>query len=363
MAIPGSVSKSRWIAAAALVVLVIAAGAGWLLFGHAAKPPQAAAAPPPAPAVGVRLGGHEGRQPVLRVRRPHQGHRTRSSCGPASRASSRRCCSAKARTSRRATCSTRSRRCSSRRRSTRPRPISPSAEAERRPMPSSNTTAASSWSKRQFSPQSQVDQNKAALDTAAGRVMQAQGRADAGPGQPRLHRHPRADRRPHRPHRLHGRQSRQSGERRARDHRQPGSDLRAVPGERARPRDHPRSAAQGGAAAWPRSTSASACPTARNIRSAASGTSPIRRSTSRPTRLIMRATIPNPERTADRRPVRDGRHPRAPGSAAAGRAAGGAAGRPVRLLRAGRRRPAQGRAARACRPARNAAPTSSSPRA
>jgi membrane fusion protein, multidrug efflux system len=60
MAIPGSVSKPRWIAAAALVVLVLAAGAGWLLFGNAAKPPQAAAAQPPAPAVGVRLAAMKG---------------------------------------------------------------------------------------------------------------------------------------------------------------------------------------------------------------------------------------------------------------------------------------------------------------
>ena len=60
MAIPGSVPKSRWIAGAALVVLVIAAGAGWLLFGTSAKPPQAAAAQPPAPAVGVRLAAMKG---------------------------------------------------------------------------------------------------------------------------------------------------------------------------------------------------------------------------------------------------------------------------------------------------------------
>ena len=60
MAIPGSVSKSRWIAAAALVVLVIAAGAGWWLFGTSARPPQAAAAQPPAPAVGVRLAAMKG---------------------------------------------------------------------------------------------------------------------------------------------------------------------------------------------------------------------------------------------------------------------------------------------------------------
>ena len=60
MAISGSVLKSRWIAGAALVVLVIAAGAGWLFFGHAAKAPQSAAAPPPAPAVGVRLATMKG---------------------------------------------------------------------------------------------------------------------------------------------------------------------------------------------------------------------------------------------------------------------------------------------------------------
>lgn len=60
MAVPGSVSKSRWIAGAALVVLVIAAGAGWLFFSHAAKAPQAAAAPPPAPAVGVRVATMKG---------------------------------------------------------------------------------------------------------------------------------------------------------------------------------------------------------------------------------------------------------------------------------------------------------------
>ncbi|HLM15927.1 MAG TPA: efflux RND transporter periplasmic adaptor subunit [Reyranella sp.] len=60
MAIPGSVSRSRWIAGAALVVLVIAAGAGWLLFGTSAKPPPAAAAQPPAPAVGVRLATMKG---------------------------------------------------------------------------------------------------------------------------------------------------------------------------------------------------------------------------------------------------------------------------------------------------------------
>jgi membrane fusion protein (multidrug efflux system) len=60
MAIPGSGYKSRWIAGAALLVLLIVAGAGWLFFGPAAKAPQAAAAPPPAPAVGVRLATMKG---------------------------------------------------------------------------------------------------------------------------------------------------------------------------------------------------------------------------------------------------------------------------------------------------------------
>ena len=69
---------------------------------------------------------------------------------------------------------------------------------------------------------------------------------------------------------------------------------------------------------------------------------------------------PQSRPAADRRPVRHGRHPRAPGSAAAGGAAGGAAGRPVRLLRAGRRRPAQGRAAARADRSAAQAPTSSS---
>lgn len=59
MAIRAAVSRSRWIAGA-VAVLVIAASAGWLVFGNAAKPPPAAAAQPPAPAVGVRLAAMKG---------------------------------------------------------------------------------------------------------------------------------------------------------------------------------------------------------------------------------------------------------------------------------------------------------------
>lgn len=55
MANSPAVLKFRWIAVAGVVVLVLAAGVGWFVFGHQAKAPQtAAAAPPPAPAVGVR---------------------------------------------------------------------------------------------------------------------------------------------------------------------------------------------------------------------------------------------------------------------------------------------------------------------
>ncbi len=59
MAIRAAVSKSRWFAGA-VVALVIAAGVAWLVFGNAAKPPPAAAAQPPAPAVGVRLAAMKG---------------------------------------------------------------------------------------------------------------------------------------------------------------------------------------------------------------------------------------------------------------------------------------------------------------
>lgn len=51
----------RWIAAAAVIVLAVAAGAGWFLFGVPAIAPQAAAPPSaPAPAVGVRLAAMKG---------------------------------------------------------------------------------------------------------------------------------------------------------------------------------------------------------------------------------------------------------------------------------------------------------------
>ncbi|MBI2736722.1 MAG: efflux RND transporter periplasmic adaptor subunit [Rhodospirillales bacterium] len=61
MASSHAVPKSRWIAIVAVVVLVVVAGGGWYLFGHnLSKAPAAAAPPPPAPAVGVRLAAMKG---------------------------------------------------------------------------------------------------------------------------------------------------------------------------------------------------------------------------------------------------------------------------------------------------------------
>jgi membrane fusion protein (multidrug efflux system) len=54
MATSRAVPKSRWIAIAGVIVLVIAAGAGWFLFSHQSKAPPPVAAQAPAPAVGVR---------------------------------------------------------------------------------------------------------------------------------------------------------------------------------------------------------------------------------------------------------------------------------------------------------------------
>ena len=67
-------------------------------------------------------------------------------------------------------------------------------------------------------------------------------RAREGEAAAQLHGHPRPDRRPHRPRADLGRQLRSAASRCARHHRQPGSDLRQLPGHPARDPRHSQSA-------------------------------------------------------------------------------------------------------------------------
>ena len=178
-----------------------------------------------------------------------------------------------------------------------------------------------------------------AATRAAAKVMQSKAALTPGRGQSRLYRHPLADRRPHRPHRLHPRQSGQSGERRAGDHRQPGSDLRAVSRSACASsrRSARRDARKDGGLAKIEILRAAGqrpgLPASRRLE--------LHRPAGRPAdrHADHAGHHPQPRAAADRRPVRHRDHPRAQGGAAAGRAAGRAADRPVRLLRAGRRRP------------------------
>ena len=147
----------------------------------------------------------------------------------------------------------------------------------------------------QFRPQALVDQNKAALDTARAKVLQMQAALTQAQVNLDYTDIRCADRRPHRPHRLHARQSRQSGERRVGDDRQPGPDLRAVSGQRARSRDHPRSAPEGGRR--PRQDRDRGPPLERREypqRGVWNLTDP--QVDQQTDTLIMRGTIPNPER-------------------------------------------------------------------
>ena len=171
MAIPGSVSRSRWIAAAALVVLLIAAGAGWLFFGNTAKAPQAAAAQPPAPAVGVRLATMKGVSQsfefVGRVKAIEKVDLRARVEGFLEKVLFREGQDVKAgellyqieKVQFQAALD--------------------QAKANLAVAEAALTNAKLEYErslelvKRNFTPQSQVDQNKAALDTAAGRVMQA----------------------------------------------------------------------------------------------------------------------------------------------------------------------------------------------
>jgi membrane fusion protein (multidrug efflux system) len=170
MAIPGSVSKSRWIAGAAVVVLVLAAGAGWLLFGLAAKPPPAAAAQPPAPAVGVRVATMKGVSQsfefVGRIKATDKVEIRARVEGFLQKVLFKEGQDVKAgdllyqieKVQFQAAVD-----------QAKANIAVAEAELTRAKL---EYDRALDLSKRQFSPQSQVDQNKAALDTAAGRLMQ-----------------------------------------------------------------------------------------------------------------------------------------------------------------------------------------------
>jgi membrane fusion protein (multidrug efflux system) len=170
MAIPGSVSKSRWVAGAAVVVLVIAAGAGWLFFGHAAKAPQAAAAPPPAPAVGVRVATMKGVSQsfefVGRIKATDKVEIRARVEGFLQKVLFKEGQDVKAgdllyqieKVQFQAAVD-----------QAKANIVVAEAELTRAKLEYDRQL---DLSKRQFSPQSQVDQNKAALDTAAGRLMQ-----------------------------------------------------------------------------------------------------------------------------------------------------------------------------------------------
>ncbi len=77
--------------------------------------------------------------------------------------------------------------------------------------------------------------------TEAQAPARAEGRARAGRAQSRLYRDQGADRRPDRPRQHQVRQPRPPGQRHAGDDRQPGSDLRHLPGHAARTARAPRS--------------------------------------------------------------------------------------------------------------------------
>jgi membrane fusion protein (multidrug efflux system) len=170
MAIPRLVSKSRWIAAAAVAVLVIAAGAGWLFFGHAAKAPQAAAAPPPAPAVGVRVATMKGVSQsfefVGRVKAIEKVELRARVEGFLEKVLFREGQDVKA-----GELLYQIEKVQFQSAVDQAKANIAVAEAEMT-RAKLEYERALELSKRQFSPQSQVDQNKAALDTAAGKLLQ-----------------------------------------------------------------------------------------------------------------------------------------------------------------------------------------------
>ncbi len=140
----------------------------------------------------------------------------------------------------------------------------------------------SQLSKKQYSPQSQVDADKAALDTAVGRIMQM--RAALRQAEVNLDytdiRAPIDGKIGRTAYTMGNLVNPASGVLATIVSQDPIYVLFPVS---VRDLETIRETRASATAAWPRSTSASSCPTARTMRTVACGTSPIRRSTSRPT--------------------------------------------------------------------------------
>jgi membrane fusion protein (multidrug efflux system) len=165
-----AVLKSRWIAALGLIALIAIAGVAWLVFGVPHKPQQAAAAAPPAASVGVRLASLKGVSQsfefVGRIKAVEKVELRARVDGFLQKVLFREGQDVKAgdllyqieKVQFQA--------------------LVDQAKGNLAVARAEQTRAqleydrALDLAKRQFSPQSQVDQNKAALDTAIGRVMQ-----------------------------------------------------------------------------------------------------------------------------------------------------------------------------------------------
>ena len=165
-----AVLKSRWIAVVGVVVLAAAAGGGWLLFGKPAKAPQVAAAQPPAPAVGVRVATMKGvsqsfefvgrikATDKVEIRARVEGFLQKVLFKEGQDVKAGELLYQIEKVQFQAAVD-----------QAKANIVVAEAEQTRAKL---EYDRALELSKRQFSPQSQVDQNKAALDTAAGKLMQ-----------------------------------------------------------------------------------------------------------------------------------------------------------------------------------------------
>ena len=288
--------RRRWLLISGVVVVAALAVAGWFTLQGTKQTAPAAAASAPPPAVGVRAASLRGVSRsfefVGRIKAV-----TRWSCARASRAFSTRCSSREGQDVKAGDLLYQIEKVQFQSaQSTRPRAIC-SSPRPRRPMPSCEYDRQLDLVKRQYSPQSVVDQDKADLDSASGQGDADPGGADPGAGQSRLHRHPRPDRRPHRPHRLHA--SAISSIRRAASWRRSSARIRSTCFSRSACSDletireaRRKEGRRPGQDRYPR-------PPRQRPGISAARRLELDRPAGRPaapTALIMRATIPNPDR-------------------------------------------------------------------